>query len=453
MKKNLLFSLAIACFTTLYAQPVLLTEDFSTMVNGSELNGQNGWSNCSSTPCFGVVPVAAGLGDNCSGLGCVRMKVSNTAVTTTLPYACSSPNSLRFGGDWDSPGKLFSPAATTNFYVGLRVNFTNFASVITRGDFFRLYGGASNFNTAARIIAINTGGGQNRFGIQANANGGSIFTDPLSKPLFTGTTYYLVLKYEFNAGTNDDMIKLYINPTGSSEPAAADLQISSANGSGTADPVSVRGLAFYGTTTALTNQAGGNASCIRVATTWGDVIPVEMTGFTAKANNQTNVLSWTTATERNVSHFDVEKSTDGVTNWNKIGTNKAAGNSVAVNTYSFVDESPFTVSYYRLKTKDNDGSESTSPVVSVKQNVGKGTFKVFPQPVGDVATVQLESATDAKGTITVFDASGRLVLTQNAVYTEGSNNLNISTQSLTNGLYLIHLNNGTTTITERFVKR
>jgi hypothetical protein len=182
-------------------------------------------------------------------------------------------------------------------------------------------------------------------------------------------------------------------------------------------------------------------------------IPVELQSFSAAAKGTSNFVSWKTATEINVAHFDIEKSADGATNWNKIGERKAVGNSSTVNTYSFVDETPFTVSYYRLKTMDFDGKESISKVVAVKQAVGKGTFKVFPQPVADIATIQLESTTHGQAAITVLDASGRVVLTKNAVYTEGSNNFTISTQNLASGLYLIRLDNGLTTTTERFIKR
>jgi hypothetical protein len=182
-------------------------------------------------------------------------------------------------------------------------------------------------------------------------------------------------------------------------------------------------------------------------------IPVELSSFTATAKGTSNIMDWKTATEINVAHFDIEKSADGATNWHKIGERKAVGSSSALNTYSFVDENPFAVSYYRLKTMDVDGKESISKVVSVKQANVKGTFKVFPQPVADVATIQLESTTNGAGNITVSDASGRVVLTQKAVYTEGSNSLSISTQNLASGLYLIRLDNGLTTITERFIKR
>jgi hypothetical protein len=442
MKKRLLLSsiFAFSSLLSLLAQPVLLTEDFSTLTVGAALNGQNGWSTNSST---------SGLGD-CSGFGCNRMTVSNTALTATLPYSCASPNSLSFGGDLDSPGKLFSPAATTSFYVGMRVSISNFATVATRGDFIRLYG-SSTFSTVARISAIASSG--NRFGIQTNSNGGSISTDPLSKPLLTNTTYYLVLKYEFVNGAANDIIKLYINPKGSSEPASADLEVTSANGASVADPTSVKGMAFYGTTTALTNQAAGKVSCIRVATTWGDVVPVEMTHFNALPKGNTNLLTWTTASEKNVAHFNVEKSANGIDNWQAIGTTKTVGNSTAMNTYSFIDDKPLLMSYYRINTIDKDATEHLSPIVSVKQNTTKGAVKLFPQPANDNLTLQVESPITTKATIQVLDASGRLLWTQTADFTEGVNSFQVPTQNLTNGLYLMTVNNGITTFTEKFMKQ
>ncbi len=203
-----------------------------------------------------------------------------------------------------------------------------------------------------------------------------------------------------------------------------------------------QGYPFAADFTAFTSFVVGTTS----------VIPVEITAFKATNRTTNNLLNWTTATEINVAHFDIEKSADGVNNWSKIGESKAAGNSVKVNNYSFVDENPFIVSYYRLKTLDLDGKVTISKTVSVQQNIGKGTFKVFPQPVVDVATIQLESATNATAIIQVIDASGRLVLSKNAQITEGVNGVTISTQNLASGLYFMQINNGTSTMTEKFVK-
>nr|WP_287424193.1 hypothetical protein [Candidatus Brachybacter algidus] len=41
-------------------------------------------------------------------------------------------------------------------------------------------------------------------------------------------------------------------------------------------------------------------------------LPVKLTAFTAILNNNKVDLKWTTASEVNVSHFVVEKSTDGI---------------------------------------------------------------------------------------------------------------------------------------------
>ena len=80
-------------------------------------------------------------------------------------------------------------------------------------------------------------------------------------------------------------------------------------------------------------------------------------------------------------------------------------------------------------------------------------LNVFPQPVTDKATVEFNSASANNGVINVLDASGRVVLTQNAVYTEGSNSFTFSTQNFAKGLYLISINNGRTTVAEKFIKQ
>ena len=56
-------------------------------------------------------------------------------------------------------------------------------------------------------------------------------------------------------------------------------------------------------------------------------LPVILVDFNAVLNNSKTVdISWSTQQEINSSHFDVQRSNDGV-NWNVIGTVKAKGNA------------------------------------------------------------------------------------------------------------------------------
>jgi photosystem II stability/assembly factor-like uncharacterized protein len=98
-----------------------------------------------------------------------------------------------------------------------------------------------------------------------------------------------------------------------------------------------------------------------------DILPVELTSFTAIAWKGSVLLKWNTATELNNSGFDVERSSNK-TDWGKVGFVKGNGNSTMAISYSYVDKSTSKAGkyYYRLKQVDNNGSFQYSNVAEVE---------------------------------------------------------------------------------------
>ena len=183
---------------------------------------------------------------------------------------------------------------------------------------------------------------------------------------------------------------------------------------------------------------------------WGDgylillsgsaVIPVELTKFEGKAKATANVLTWQTATERNASHFVVERSVNGETDFKTIGTVKAFGSTNAVQNYTFTDQEPLPNGYYRLRSVDFDGKDGLSKTISIERKTQKLTLtKVFPSPVSDVVTIQFESPTSATVQLTITDFLGRVVEQKTVENTEGSYLLPVNVAQLPVGAYFIQL--------------
>jgi hypothetical protein len=104
-------------------------------------------------------------------------------------------------------------------------------------------------------------------------------------------------------------------------------------------------------------------------------LPVELTQFEATPYPQWNVVKWTTASENNSSHFDLESSTDGE-NWRKITTKPSAGNSIEEIKYSYIDYNLNPVTYYRLQQFDIDGVFKTyGPILVTKTITEKKIVK------------------------------------------------------------------------------
>jgi serine protease AprX len=92
-------------------------------------------------------------------------------------------------------------------------------------------------------------------------------------------------------------------------------------------------------------------------------LPVELLEFTAKPVGKTAKLRWVTASEKDCSHFDVQRSADGFV-WKTLGEIPCRGNElVGTTNYEFIDPSPLRgLNYYRLEQVDYSGESSNSPV-------------------------------------------------------------------------------------------
>lgn len=106
-------------------------------------------------------------------------------------------------------------------------------------------------------------------------------------------------------------------------------------------------------------------------------MPLDLLDFAAHDNGKYNSLSWTTANEQNVSHFAVERSTNGG-DWQDLAE-VASAQQLGTIDYGFEDEAPTSTAYYRLRMVDADGSFSHSPVQLVKRDKA-GQIDIFPNP-------------------------------------------------------------------------
>ena len=100
---------------------------------------------------------------------------------------------------------------------------------------------------------------------------------------------------------------------------------------------------------------GGTTGTFKISVTTPQALPVELLYFNGTTYPTFNNLKWATASEHNSSHFDLERSTDGI-DWRVVGTKTAAVNSNIQLNYSYLDAiNQFTIHYYRLVQYDIDG--------------------------------------------------------------------------------------------------
>jgi hypothetical protein len=116
-------------------------------------------------------------------------------------------------------------------------------------------------------------------------------------------------------------------------------------------------------------------------------LPVEWLGVNVQnADVGKNILEWSTAKEWENSHFEIERSTNGVDQFTKIAEVTGMGWTSSVTDYSFEDKDlpPIAgIVYYRIKQVDFNGVFNYSETVGVKldgNSQADGVWKVYPNP-------------------------------------------------------------------------
>lgn len=165
-------------------------------------------------------------------------------------------------------------------------------------------------------------------------------------------------------------------------------------------------------------------------------LPVDMLDFTGTAHEGYNHLNWRTAQEKNNSHFEIERSTDGV-RFTTIGTvySKAQnGNSSWELAYTYDDRSiTEPINYYRLKQVDLDKHFAYTGIIKLVNDASQSSVTVFPNPVTDNVRISIKGALN-NVMIQVLDITGKEVY-QAVPVTAADTDLDLS--ALSQGTYYI----------------
>lgn len=140
-------------------------------------------------------------------------------------------------------------------------------------------------------------------------------------------------------------------------------------------------------------------------------LPVELMDFRAAVQPGGVLLQWQTASERENSHFEIERSA-GLGQWAQVGSVPGAGTTDQITHYRFLDENPDGgLNYYRLAQVDFDGSRSLSPVVVVKVGSG-GAVVVAPNPfINSIAIRLSEEQQELQPRAILTDRQGKVLST------------------------------------------
>lgn len=161
------------------------------------------------------------------------------------------------------------------------------------------------------------------------------------------------------------------------------------------------------------------------------ILPVKLSAFEVRQSMNRVDITWTTGLESNASHFEIEKSTDGL-RWTVAGKVHARGNSSAAVQYAFADYGTVVGSVsYRLKMVDLDTKFEYSVVKTVR---GKdvATVSLYPNPAADQVTIKAGNSGSA--TVQLISQTGQLVKTAT-----GKGSISISVRDCVAGQYFVRV--------------
>ncbi|MCA8832983.1 T9SS type A sorting domain-containing protein [Hymenobacter pini] len=154
-------------------------------------------------------------------------------------------------------------------------------------------------------------------------------------------------------------------------------------------------------------------------------LPVTLVSFTAQAQGQNALLSWSTAQELSNKGFEVEVSLDGST-FRRLGFVAGHGTTASPQQYRYTDADAArrgVRQYYRLRQLDTDGTATYSAVQMVAFPLPPASIATWPNPAHDTYTILLTAARPQTVQLTMHDAVGRQVSQVTVPLQAGENQL------------------------------
>lgn len=179
-------------------------------------------------------------------------------------------------------------------------------------------------------------------------------------------------------------------------------------------------------------------------------LPVELISFDATSFPEGNKLEWVTAWEKNNYGFEVQRRTEGESDFVTIDFVKGHNNSSVPVNYNYFDTDVKQNAYYRLKQIDYDGAFEYSPVIALERQsvVLPFSVSVYPNPATDKINVKFASAIQ-NPIVKLYSLSGKEIICDIQHIGDGQYLLNLS--DVPKGNYLIHVVSGKVKSTQKIL--
>ncbi|MEO8853636.1 MAG: T9SS type A sorting domain-containing protein, partial [Ginsengibacter sp.] len=191
----------------------------------------------------------------------------------------------------------------------------------------------------------------------------------------------------------------------------------------------------------------------------GSALPISLVSFKGDRVGNSNVLTWSTATELNNKGFNVQYSFNGrdFNSLSFVASKVSSGNSSSVLNYQYADNKATGANeYYRLMQTDKDGRSNYSNVIMIKGG-GINSLSlnaIYPNPAKNSLNLIITSPENKQINLVITDITGQTLSRKNYSVSAGGNNLDLDISNLPSGSYFIKAmcSDGCQTATSKFVK-
>lgn len=180
-------------------------------------------------------------------------------------------------------------------------------------------------------------------------------------------------------------------------------------------------------------------------------VPVQFSSIYGSQHNKEVKIEWETDIEVGNEKFIIERAYAD-SGFFPIGEIDGAGNSLSKLSYQFMDLNPKSgVNAYRIKQQDFNGVGDYSETISVVYFSDKD-IQLTPNPASkSIDNPMLYIHSDHPNTVAVgiYNVVGKLISAQTHIVNEGQNRFALQSQNLHEGLYLVKIDIGDYTQTQK----
>lgn len=176
------------------------------------------------------------------------------------------------------------------------------------------------------------------------------------------------------------------------------------------------------------------------------IVPVELISFSASADKNNVILSWSTSTETNNRGFEIQRRNINDTKYQEVGFVEGNGTTSEFNSYIFTDKDVLSGNHsYRLKQIDFDGTfeYSDEVEVDVTRRLEYSISQNFPNPFNPTSTIQYAIPHTDFVDVSVYNILGnKIKVLVNEVKTPGNYEIIFDAKELASGIYFYKITAG-----------